>query len=230
LQDGQLDFFESLTGSFSSSQSHGPQGREKLPSRSRGTTSTPPPAASSSRAHEKRIRKARSQKQVVCPRELWQPACLSLRATRLAAACRRIAPLDPFGPEGAGSVLLLGARLARGGAPAKEGRKFPLTPLIARAISAAAFPQQALSPSPKRYSACPPFPREEPRPPRSWPSAVRAAQACPALGSPVMHRSTLCTGFRGRIPASLPVSGMQTKIEKATPLLEQRDAEKLDAC
>ena len=39
---------------------------------------------------------------------------------------RRIAPLESFAPEGADSMLLLGARLARGGAPAKEGRgSFP---------------------------------------------------------------------------------------------------------
>jgi len=33
-------------------------------------------------------RKAGSQKQVVCPRKLWQTSCLSLHASRLAAACR----------------------------------------------------------------------------------------------------------------------------------------------
>ena len=32
-------------------------------------------------------RKARSQKQVVCPRKLREPSCLSLRASRVAAAC-----------------------------------------------------------------------------------------------------------------------------------------------
>ncbi len=80
-------------------------------------------------------RKARSQKQVVCPRKLREPSCFSLRASRLAAACRlrqscrrdrgpvalprsglsrlpqppsrRIAPLGPFAPQGAGPTLFM---------------------------------------------------------------------------------------------------------------------------
>ena len=43
-------------------------------------------------------------------------------------------PLEPFAPQGAGSLLLLGARLARGGAPAKEGWGFSPYPVSARAI------------------------------------------------------------------------------------------------
>ena len=47
-----------------------------------------PPATLDSPGPSAPQRKARSQKQVVCPRKLWQPSCLSLRASRLAAACR----------------------------------------------------------------------------------------------------------------------------------------------
>jgi len=45
-------------------------------------------------------------------------------------------PLEPFAPQGAGSLLLLGARLARGGAPEEEGTGLcPVPPYCARDFS-----------------------------------------------------------------------------------------------
>ncbi len=136
-------------------------------------------------------RKARSQKQVVCPRKLREPSCLSLRASRLAAACRlrqscrrdrgpvtlprsgchvcrsrHPAALPPpwaFRPRGGGPVAsCCGARLARGGAPAREGWGFSPYPISARAISAAASPRRTVSSTSNRHSAYHPCFPEDP--------------------------------------------------------------------
>ena len=81
---------------------------------------------------------------------------------------RRIVPPWVFGPPRRGADPLLWLRRAaraRGSACQRRQGKFPLTPLSARAISSAAFPQQALSPSPDRYSVCHACLKEEPRRP-----------------------------------------------------------------
>jgi hypothetical protein len=110
-------------------------------------------------------RKARSQKQVVFPRKLREPSCLSLRASRLAAACRlrqscrrdrgpvalprsgchvcrsrHPAALPPFGsfaPQGADPTLLLRrAARARGSAcKRRQGALPPRPPYCARDFS-----------------------------------------------------------------------------------------------
>ena len=136
-------------------------------------------------------RKACSQKQAVCPRKLWQTSCLSLHASRLAAACRlrqsgrRVRgpvslprpgcpvcrsrhpaalppPFESFAPQGADPGLLLGARLARGGAPAKEGRgRCPQDPLYcARDFSRRIPAANAIAQSQPSFRTPTVFPKE----------------------------------------------------------------------
>ena len=94
-------------------------------------------------------------------------------------------PLEPFAPQGAGSFLLLGARLARGGAPAKEGRgRCPQDPLYCARDFSRRISTPHLICNVKRLSCMPTVSQGRPRRPRSCPAAARAAQACPALGSP----------------------------------------------
>jgi len=86
-------------------------------------------------------RKARSQKPDVCPRKLWQSSGLSLRATRLAAACRlRRSCHGPRGP----------VALPRSGCPVRRSRH------------PAAFAQSLLPATPRGVlrsrSAAPPRP------------------------------------------------------------------------
>ena len=117
---------------------------------------------------------------------------MSLRASRLAAACRlrqscrrdrgpvtlprsgcpvcrsrhpaALPPLEPFAPQGAGPLLLLRrAARARGSACKRRQGKFPLTPLSARAISAAAFLSPTFSPRSNRIPARKARSSQEPR-------------------------------------------------------------------
>jgi len=96
-------------------------------------------------------RKARSQKQVVCPRKLWQTSCLSLHASRLAAACR----LRQSGRRVRGPVAL-----PRPGCPVRRSRHPAALSKPARAPPPAA-PRGIL---PSRPAA----------PPRSTPAERRA--------------------------------------------------------
>ena len=87
-------------------------------------------------------------------------------------------------------LLLRRAARARGSACKKKaGGVAPKTPFIARAISAAAFPQQTPSPSPHRYSV---------RQPCSPKSPARRSRACGRAG----HLPALWSPLRGIAPYS----------------------------
>ena len=99
------------------------------------------------------------------PPDSWPCHPSTPRLSRLPQpTSHRIAPLEPFAPQGAGSLLLLGARLARGGAPAKEGRgRCPQDPLYcARDFSRRIPAANAIAQSPPLFRTPTVFP-EEPR-------------------------------------------------------------------
>ena len=114
-------------------------------------------------------------------------------------------------------MLLLGARRARGRAPAKEGRgRFPLPLTIARAISAAAFLQTTCPVVLKRVSRMQTVSQGGWRTPlsapclqcysaagRLLPSAAWTAQAGSRWGRPACRYAA--AGFRGRASLSRPL-------------------------
>ena len=91
-------------------------------------------------------------------------------------------PLEPFAPQGAGSLLLLGARLARGGAPEEEGTGLcPVPPYSARDFSRR-IPASNRSAIVQRPFCIPTvFPKRAPSGALT-PTVVRVRQSCPHWG------------------------------------------------